>query len=72
MNKKDYSKFCRTIFNLFPLSCDIVTVFDVMQFNLPFYRVPHFFPGTLIPKACVEALIEALSSDAEKTEEKTF
>ncbi|XP_074041916.1 protein strawberry notch isoform X2 [Leptinotarsa decemlineata] len=28
--------------------------------------------GTLIPKNCVEALIEALSSDAEKTEEKTF
>lgn len=28
--------------------------------------------GTLIPKACVDSLIEALSSDAEKTEEKTF
>ncbi|KAF5281855.1 hypothetical protein FQR65_LT14499 [Abscondita terminalis] len=28
--------------------------------------------GTLIPKNCVESLIEALSSDAEKTEEKTF
>ncbi|CAH1132025.1 unnamed protein product [Ceutorhynchus assimilis] len=28
--------------------------------------------GTVIPKNCVEALIEALSSDAEKTEEKTF
>ncbi|CAH1982477.1 unnamed protein product [Acanthoscelides obtectus] len=28
--------------------------------------------GTLIPKNCVEALVEALSSDAEKTEEKTF
>ncbi|XP_049824362.1 protein strawberry notch isoform X2 [Aethina tumida] len=28
--------------------------------------------GTLIPKNCVDALIEALSSDAEKTEEKTF
>lgn len=30
------------------------------------------FLGTLIPKACVDSLIEALSSDAEKTEEKTF
>ncbi|XP_063926322.1 protein strawberry notch isoform X2 [Zophobas morio] len=28
--------------------------------------------GTLIPKNCVDALIEALSSDAEKTEEVTF
>ncbi|KAL1501972.1 hypothetical protein ABEB36_007190 [Hypothenemus hampei] len=28
--------------------------------------------GTVIPKNCVEALIEALSSDAEKVEEKTF
>ncbi|PSN38080.1 Protein strawberry notch [Blattella germanica] len=28
--------------------------------------------GTLIPKSCVEALREALSSDAEKTEEQTF
>ncbi|XP_028133407.2 protein strawberry notch isoform X2 [Diabrotica virgifera virgifera] len=28
--------------------------------------------GTLIPKNCVDDLIKALSSDAEKTEEKTF
>ncbi|XP_023310793.1 protein strawberry notch isoform X2 [Anoplophora glabripennis] len=28
--------------------------------------------GTLIPKNCVDALVEALSSDSEKTEEKTF
>ncbi|KYB27027.1 protein strawberry notch isoform X3 [Tribolium castaneum] len=28
--------------------------------------------GTLIPKNCVDALIEALSADAEKTEEVTF
>ncbi|XP_060532767.1 protein strawberry notch isoform X2 [Cylas formicarius] len=28
--------------------------------------------GTLIPKNCVEPLVDALSSDAEKTEEKTF
>jgi hypothetical protein len=28
--------------------------------------------GTLIPKNCVDALVEALSSDAEKTEEVTF
>nr|CAH7748970.1 unnamed protein product [Callosobruchus chinensis] len=28
--------------------------------------------GTLIPKNCVDALVEALSSDAEKTEEKSF
>ncbi|KAJ9587309.1 hypothetical protein L9F63_019165 [Diploptera punctata] len=28
--------------------------------------------GTLIPKSCVEALKEALSSDAEKTDEQTF
>lgn len=28
--------------------------------------------GTLIPKSCVEALREALSSDAEKTDEQTF
>ncbi|XP_018334768.1 protein strawberry notch-like [Agrilus planipennis] len=28
--------------------------------------------GTMIPKNCVESLIEALSSDAEKVEEKTF
>ncbi|XP_030749035.1 protein strawberry notch isoform X2 [Sitophilus oryzae] len=28
--------------------------------------------GTVIPKNCMEALIEALSSDAEKVEEKTF
>ncbi|KAK0087083.1 hypothetical protein PV326_005306 [Microctonus aethiopoides] len=28
--------------------------------------------GTLIPKSCIEALREALSSDAEKTDEQTF
>lgn len=32
----------------------------------------RFVVGTLIPKNCVDALIEALSSDAEKTEEVTF
>lgn len=28
--------------------------------------------GTLIPKNCVELLIQSLSSDAEKVEEQTF
>jgi hypothetical protein len=28
--------------------------------------------GTLIPKSCVEALRDALSADAEKTDEQTF
>lgn len=39
---------------------------------LPLKYIFFFFLGTLIPKNCVDALIEALSSDAEKTEEKTF
>lgn len=32
----------------------------------------NFSSGTLIPKSCVEALREALSADAEKTEVVNF
>lgn len=32
----------------------------------------YLFLGTLIPKNCVDALREALSSDAEKVDEESF
>lgn len=32
-------------------------------------KILFYFIGTLIPKSCVEALKQDLSSDAEKTEE---
>lgn len=47
-------------------------MFFVYEFLTTAPLTVFFILGTLIPKNCVDSLIEALSTDAEKVEEKTF